>query len=39
VWNPQPTPRTVKVYENDKLIGRMMAAPQALTEVARLTPP
>jgi len=38
VWNPQPVQQPVDVYENDKLIGRLMAAPQALTSSSTLFP-
>jgi len=38
VWNPQPKPRTVDVYENGKRIGQMVAAPQSLTRVTQLSP-
>lgn len=38
VWNPQATPETVTVYENDKPIGQMTATPQALTSTTKLQP-
>jgi hypothetical protein len=37
VWNPQQAPRTVEVYEEGKVIGRMVPAPQALTHVTTLS--
>jgi hypothetical protein len=39
VWNPRPTPTTVDVYERDKRIGQMTAAPQTLTAVTHLKQP
>lgn len=39
VWNPLPTQQPVDVYENGKNIGRLMAAPQALTSTATIFPP
>lgn len=39
VWNPLPTQQPVDVYENGKNIGRLMAAPQALTSTATIYPP
>jgi endoglucanase Acf2 len=38
VWNPLPTPQTVDVYKGDKKLGRMIAAPQALTSATSLLP-
>jgi endoglucanase Acf2 len=38
VWNPLPTQQPVTVYENGKPIGRLMAAPQALTSTTKLSP-
>lgn len=39
VWNPLPTRQPVDVYENGKAIGRLMAAPQALTGTTAIYPP
>jgi len=36
VWNPLPAPQAVDVYESAKLIGKLVAAPQALTSVTTL---
>jgi endoglucanase Acf2 len=38
-WNPRPKAQTVQVYENDQLLGRMTAPPQALTSVTSLSGP
>jgi len=39
VWNPMPVQQPVDVYENGKNVGRLMAAPQALTSTATIYPP
>jgi len=38
VWNPQPKAETVVFYEGNKPAGQMIATPQALTSVTKLSP-
>jgi hypothetical protein len=39
VWNPLATPPTVSFYEgNDTALDQMIAAPQAVTSVTKLSP-
>ena len=37
VWNPTTKPQTVRFYEGRKVIGQMIAAPQALTRITSLS--
>ena len=38
VWNPTPRPETVTFYNGAMPIGAMLAAPQTLTRVEKLSP-
>ena len=38
VWNPSAESRSVNVYENDKLVGQIVAAPQVLTCASAIEP-
>jgi hypothetical protein len=37
LWNPRPTPQSVDVYQGSKLIGRLVAPPQALSRFPGLS--
>jgi endoglucanase Acf2 len=39
VWNPTAQRETVRFYTGDKVIGQLIAAPQALTAATTLAPP
>jgi hypothetical protein len=38
LWNPRPTPQSLDVYQGGKLIGRLVAPPQALSQFTALSP-